>query len=215
MGYRYIALGGMVPLKTPEILSSLRAVDDVRLPDTRLHLLGISRTESVNEFQRFGVVSIDSTSPFRQAFKDDKDNYYAPRRTYVAVRVPQIDANHRLKSRILAGELDQNEGRHLEAECLDALMTYARRDCDVDQPLSALRRYDEFLAEPDKLPTDKTPLYRKTLKDRPWEKCKCGVCTTVGIHVVIFRGTERNKRRGFHNLFVFNHRLHKELALAS
>ena len=26
------------------------------------------------------------------------------------------------------------------------------------------------------------------------------------------RGTERNKRRGFHNLFVFNQLLHKELA---
>ena len=36
----------------------------------------------------------------------------------------------------------------------------------------------------------------------------------AGIEVVIFRGTERNKRRGFHNLFVFNNLLHKELAAA-
>ena len=33
-----------------------------------------------------------------------------------------------------------------------------------------------------------------------------------GIHVVIFRGTERNKRRGFHNLHIFNHRLQEKLA---
>ena len=28
--------------------------------------------------------------------------------------------------------------------------------------------------------------------------------------MIIFRGSERNKRRGFHNLFVFNNQLHKE-----
>ena len=30
--------------------------------------------------------------------------------------------------------------------------------------------------------------------------------------MVIFRSSNRNKRRGFHNLFVFNRLLHKELA---
>jgi len=29
--------------------------------------------------------------------------------------------------------------------------------------------------------------------------------------VAIFRGSERNKRRGFHNLFVFHQRLQREL----
>ena len=45
MGYSYIALGGMVPLKTAEILACLEAVKDVRRPETKLHLLGISRLE--------------------------------------------------------------------------------------------------------------------------------------------------------------------------
>src|SRR6202042_1074451 len=42
MGYRYIAVGGMVPLKTTEILLSLSAIDEVRRVDTRLHLLGVT-----------------------------------------------------------------------------------------------------------------------------------------------------------------------------
>src|SRR5262249_9643703 len=76
MGYSRIALGGMVPLKTPEILDCLRAVSDARHPDTELHLLGVTRCEQVSAFERYGVTSFDSTSPFRQAFKDDRDNYY-------------------------------------------------------------------------------------------------------------------------------------------
>jgi hypothetical protein len=38
------------------------------------------------------------------------------------------------------------------------------------------------------------------------------VCRKLGIHVIMFRGAERNKRRGFHNLSIFYARLQKELA---
>ena len=33
----------------------------------------------------------------------------------------------------------------------------------------------------------------------------------AGINVILFRGSERNKRRGFHNLYVFRQRLDREL----
>jgi hypothetical protein len=111
IGYDYIALGGMVPLKTPEIEACLQAIEGVRRPETRFHLLGIIRTELVKRYERYGVASFDSTSPFRQAFKDDRDNYYAPDRKYLAIRVMQVDSNNRLKQRVLAGQLDQNAGR--------------------------------------------------------------------------------------------------------
>jgi hypothetical protein len=52
MGYRYIAVGGMVPLKTPQIVACLEAIDDIRFSETRLHLLGVTRTERVNDFGR-------------------------------------------------------------------------------------------------------------------------------------------------------------------
>ena len=41
--------------------------------------------------------------------------------------------------------------------------------------------------------------YRRTLSDRPWEQCDCPICTEHGIEVCIFRGNNRNRRRGFHN----------------
>ena len=70
VGYDRIALGGMVPLKTPDILAALKEVSTVLTPPTRLHLLGVTRTAHVQEFAKYGVTSFDSTSLFFQAFKD-------------------------------------------------------------------------------------------------------------------------------------------------
>jgi hypothetical protein len=39
------------------------------------------------------------------------------------------------------------------------------------------------------------------------------VCRALGVHVVIFRGAERNRRRGFHNLFVLRNRLNQHLSV--
>ena len=52
--------------------------------------------------------------------------------------------------------------------------------------------------------------YRETLADAPWKKCGCTVCKAAGVEVVLFRGSERNKRRGFHNMHVFAKRLKQE-----
>ena len=44
--------------------------------------------------------------------------------------------------------------------------------------------------------------YEEVLCAEPWSRCSCTLCRTHGIEIAIFRGTERNKRRGFHNLTV-------------
>lgn len=207
IGYRYIALGGMVPLKTPQILNCLCAVDDVRHPETQLHLLGISRCDDVRSFARHGVRSFDSTSPFRQAFKDERDNYYTPDGSYVAVRVPQVGGNTKLKNRIQAGEIDQGQAIKLERAALDLLRRYDREEIDIESVLDALNDYSQLWDGK----VDRTGQYRSTLSDRPWRQCPCAICQTVGIDVVLFRGSERNKRRGFHNLYVFEQQLRHEL----
>lgn len=207
MGYRRIALGGMVPLRTNDILACLEAVDTVRRRDTQLHLLGITRCEHVDSFAACGVTSFDSTSPFRQSFKDDRDNYYALDRTYTALRVPQVDGNPKLRGRIRAGEVRQETAMQLERRCLDTLRRFDRGELTVRTALTALRSYDD-LCDGRK---DRSDEYTETLEDRPWRACPCGICEAVGIDVVLFRGSERNKRRGFHNLHVFRERLRREL----
>ena len=206
-GYENIALGGMVPLKTPEILASLKGVAEVRAPKTRLHLLGVTRLDQVQSFASYGVASFDSTSPLRQAFKDDKNNYYTLDGAYTAIRIPQVDANPKLQKRILAGQVKQEEARRLERACLDAMGGYDAGRVRVEQVLAVLREY-EGLYDPT---GDHSEAYAKTLEDKPWRDCQCEICRALGHHVILFRGAERNRRRGLHNVWMLYRRLKREL----
>jgi Queuine tRNA-ribosyltransferase len=209
IGYKRIALGGMVPLKTAEILACLKEISLTLEPDTRLHLLGITRCSNIGTFASLGVTSFDSTSAFRQAFKDDHDNYYAPDRNYTAIRVPQVGGNANLKKRIQAGRIEQNQALRLEQECLRALHGYDLGDVKLQDVLDVLRTYGQLFGSS----KDYTAAYSEILRDTPWKECKCGICESVGINVVLFRGSERNKRRGFHNVYAFRQRLDRELEM--
>ncbi len=210
IGFGRIALGGMVPLKTKEILDSLREANAVRRPGVTFHLFGVTRCEQVGEFQQYGVASFDSTSPFRQAFKDDKNNYYAMDQAFLALRVPQVDGNPRLRNMIRSGEVDQRLAMKLERACLESLRRFDAGGCETAEALGALRRYEELFD-----PThDRSAEYRRTLDARPWKDCDCRICRGIGIDVIVFRGSDRNKRRGFHNLHVFSRRLERELESA-
>ena len=206
IGYTRIALGGMVPLKTPEILACLRELATIRDPQTQFHLLGITRRSNISQFTSYGVTSFDSTSAFRQAFKDDKDNYHTVDRTYTAIRVPQVDALPRLKAQILAGQVDQDAAIQQERACLRVLQEYDAGGTSAQQVIDALQRYNKTLGI-----KDQASAYRDVLDDAPWKACPCSMCANAGINVLLFRGSERNKRRGFHNLYVFRRCLDREL----
>ncbi len=210
IGYRYIALGGMVSLKTREILECLETIAEVRRSDTELHLLGVTRLEQLANFARYGVVSFDSTSPLRQAFKDADDNYYTLDRNYTAIRVPQVEGNPRFQKVILSGQIPQEQARAREQACLTALRRFEAKKLSVDDTLEVLLQY-EALHDPKRSHSD---AYREILTDRPWSSCECDICKRLGVHVALFRGAERNRRRGFHNLWVFYRRLQRELGAA-
>jgi hypothetical protein len=207
IGYTRIAIGGMVQLKTREILACLKQIETVRNSGTQLHLLGITRCSNISQFATFGVTSFDSTSAFRQAFKDDKDNYHTLDRTYTAVRVPQVDGNPKLKDLIRAGRISQKEAVARERKCLQALHGYDSGDVPRQQAIDALLHYEDLFDGRQ----DYTTAYNEILEDTPWKRCECGICEQASINVVLFRGSERNKRRGFHNLYVFRQRLNREL----
>jgi len=198
LGYRRIALGGMVPLKTPQILACLTEIGNVLKRDTQLHLLGITRVESMDDFADLGVTSFDSTSAFRQAFMDDRSNYHTPERAYVALRVPQVDGNPTLKRAVLAGNVSQREAIAAEREVLKALRAYDGNPASRRACLDRLSDYEAICH------TKKSYLaaYEETLGAAPWMRCPCKICADHGIEIAIFRGTERNKRRGFHNMSV-------------
>lgn len=208
MGYKRIALGGMVPLKTPEILASLEKISEVRKSDVGFHLLGITRLDSMERFAKYHVTSFDSTSAFRQAFMDEKNNYHTADGSYLAIRVPQVDGNPTLKRLILAGMVSQSAAIKAERECLKLLREYgANEGLDVDEVIEALHAYHALIGDEKKL--KKVKDYRSTLVDRPWKYCPCELCRKHKIDMVIFRGTERNKRRGFHNMTVLEAKMRK------
>ncbi|MDB4962525.1 MAG: hypothetical protein JWP01_2524 [Myxococcales bacterium] len=205
MGYRHIALGGMVPLKTPEIIASLRGVARVRRKDTKLHLLGVTRTDSLQEFASLGVTSFDSTSPLRQAFKDATDNFYSMDAEYTAIRIPQVQGNPSLQKMISSGRVVQETARKLERAALEAMKRFDAGAMKVPAVLSALQAYED-LYSPGKSHYE---AYRRTLEDQPWKSCKCDVCRSLGHHVILFRGAERNRRRGLHNTWTFYRRVQR------
>ncbi|MEU8655806.1 tRNA-guanine transglycosylase DpdA [Actinoplanes philippinensis] len=206
IGYRRIAIGGMVPYKTNDIIGCLQAVNEVRQPETQFHLLGISRCEKIPTFARLGVTSLDSTSAFQQSYKDARNNYHTPDGAYTALRVKQVDGNVKLRKQIMAGEIDQKLALKLERAALNLLRKYDAGEATLEEAWDALQKYSRLSDT-----TDRGTAYRRTLADRPWRNCPCPLCRELGIDIVIFRGTERNKRRGFHNLYVFRQRLRAQL----
>ncbi len=206
IGYKYIALGGMVGLKSQEIIEVLDTIKEVKLNQTKIHLLGVTRLDKVSLFEKKGVTSIDSTSPLKQAFKDKKDNYHhvdSPKKD-AAILVPQVDGNTRVKNLIKKGVINQGEALKSERECLKALKGYQNYTCSIEHVLDVLDDYDNLLGIEKQ---NRRDMNRATLEQRAWERCPCAICKQINIDVVIFRGAERNRRRGFHNLYAFYQKL--------
>jgi hypothetical protein len=98
----------------------------------------------------------------------------------------------------------------METACLAGLRAYAAAGGPVPQGLvNELVEYNLALGYERKQIRDQI---QRTLEDRPWERCSCAICTQVGIEVVIFRGNNRNRRRGFHNTHVFYELIARVLA---
>jgi hypothetical protein len=213
IGYRRIALGGMVPLKTADILAVLEAASEVRKSETEFHLLGVTRTEQVEAFDSYGVTSFDTTSPFLRSFKDAKHNYYTAHGAFTALRIPQVQGNARVEKLIRSGQVNQQDARRLEQTCLKKLRSYHAGQASVADVIGPLLEYEALVGSTTGARIDRKEAYTRTLESRAWSDCPCEVCRTIGVEVIIFRGSERNKRRGFHNLYVLYERLHKELAL--
>lgn len=217
MGYDYLAIGGTVPLKIEQISRVLGALRDAIPDHVRLHLLGFGKIEELAVLERHKVTSFDTTSPLLRAFKDARKNYWARTPSgdlsyYTAIRIPQATQNNKLKQKALEGSLNQEDARRLEDAALHQVRAYAVHEASLEQTLDAVIDYWTALnwdeeASPSRrvdAATRQRKAYARTLNDRPWESCSCRVCRESGVEAVIFRTSNRNKRRGIHNLHVFH-----------
>lgn len=228
MGYRYLAIGGLVPLKVDAIKTVLHAIRRTIRPSTDIHLLGFAKAEQIQDFTSFGITSFDSTSPLIRAFKDEKSNYYAETANgrldyYTAIRIPQAIENSRLVQGIKRGIFSAEDLQKREQRALTTLRAYDQGAAQVDETLDAVMDYHQFLLrgddegviQQDKALARMRLLIQRTLEDMPWKHCSCDICRAVGVEVIIFRSSNRNKRRGFHNLGVYHRHLKRTLENAS
>ena len=212
LGYGYLALGGLARSNTRTVREVVTAVAGAVPPGTRLHVFGVARPALLPLFLALGIASVDSAAPLRQAWLDASDNYYTLDRTYAAIRIP-VATEERPKAHTLVGRSTASfaDLRAAERAALTAVRAYAGRDLGLQPALDVVMAYDELLANrlDGQTVARRRALYRETLRDRPWRRCPCAVCRELGVEVLIFRGNNRNRRRGFHNLWVLRRRLER------
>lgn len=226
MGYDYLAVGGLVPLKVPQIHAALSAIREAVPPRVRLHLLGFGKIEHLAEFAHYDIASFDTTSPLLRAFKDAVKNYFVRDTAgnlsyYTAIRVPQARENNKLKAKARRGVLHQETALKLEGSALLGIRKYVAGKMKLEVALDHILAYwkalnwreDHDEASQLRALNRQRDIYRRTLTDQPWRTCNCRVCREGGVETLLFRSSNRNKRRGIHNLHVFyEHLLSHRLA---
>ena len=300
MGYRYIALGGLVRSKTNTIVEILKAVRELIPDDIDIHMFGVARLDAIPLFVKYGVTSVDSASQLRTAWLGSKKNYSTKERWYSAIRIPQTDNSFRITQLIDEGAISLDEVKRLEKNCLSGLRQYAKStappsktvienlvsydtlvsptrkhsvgrikevliDMDSHSSVDADNWYIEWIKpqtekrfqrikektisngdiSASKLASQESICFKgikqylknkqegdepsnqlinrifeyeytvhgyrgnaknriyDTLINRPWEDETCRISQDAGVEAIIFRGNNRNRRRGFHNVYVF------------
>jgi len=201
LGYRHMAIGGLVPLSDDsieEIVTYVMTTASQLSPRPWIHLFGVFRPKLQAKFRELKVDSFDSATYFRKAWLRSDQNYLASDgKWYAALRVP-MTTDGRTRKRLEQSGLDIAALEVQEAQVLLLLCQYDREEVEMQEVLDALITYDDQLTRS----SDARSLrdrYEQTLRDRPWRKCECPFCKSAGIHVLIFRGANRNRRRGAHN----------------
>ena len=208
-GYRHLAIGGLVPLSDGKIEDIVRAVmsaaEDLK-ERPWIHLFGVFRPKLQRLFRELEVDSFDSASYFRKAWLRSDQNYLSvDGEWFAALRVP-MTSDGRTRKRMLALEADIQQLERQERKVLSLLSKYDRDEAAVGEVLDAVMGYDNGLTRSSEKHSMRSR-YRRTLEERPWRRCDCPFCKDVGIHMLIFRGANRNKRRGAHNTLMLYQRI--------
>ena len=202
-GITHFGFGSLVRSPTTFIISLVDAIiqkiPKLRNPPEYIHFFGVARCQLLAKYKELetkGVtVSFDSASYLRKAWltsASSQSNYLTPDLSgYTAIRIPISKTRGKTNT-------DQ-EYATVSRNCLTHLRQYDAGDITLDETLKSLVELNALTNTPTKF----LEYYRRTLADKPWLECSCPICRKHGIEVAIFRGNNRNRRRGFHNTFVF------------
>jgi len=214
MGYKHIALGGLVPRTDAaiiEICSAVRGAIQSRTRTLRknvwIHLFGILRPKIQPVFRSLGISSFDSASFLRKAWLRSDQNYLSPdgSRWFSTIRIP-ISGSSRMQDGARNSSICPERLLELETRCLSEVRGYDGTEAAKARAVELINAYGPLLQRrgEDNHFVEK---HDALLTEQPWKKCRCPMCKEIGIDVVIFRGAGRNKRRGLHNTWVFYHKI--------
>ena len=153
MGYKHIALGGLVRRKDSEILEIVAAVRGALQQYTRgrneniwVHLFGILRPDLQESFQSLGISSFDSASYMRTAWTSSTKNYFAADGSwYGSIRVP-ISTSKRMRDAAESHATISNEYmQELEKKCLVSLERFDRKEIGAQEVLDSINEYNTLL----------------------------------------------------------------------
>jgi uncharacterized protein DUF6884/queuine tRNA-ribosyltransferase-like protein len=210
MGYRYIGLGGLVRSSTRDVLAVLKEVHRAVPYGVAIHLFGLARTHALRDFAALGVRSVDSASFLRRAWMaSGGENYLAEDGFYTAIRIPEVGKSFRAKRMVSEGRAGGDQSAAFEQAALAAVRGYDAGMVSLSSTLDAVLAFDRLIT-PERV--DHTDRIQRTLEAMPWRRCQCEICRRDGVEVIIFRGNNRNRRRGFHNTYAFYRLLQRMLA---
>ncbi len=212
-GYKHIALGGLVRRKDSDILEIVAAVREALQRQTRgkdgniwIHLFGILRPNLQLIFRHLGVSSFDSASYLRKAWACPSRNYLTDDgeygKWYSSIRIPFSTSKPMREVAASNPEYSNGAMQKLEKECLTNLKLFDKKKISEKEVLESVNEYSDLLQRK-KAYNHFSERHQELLSERPWKKCRCKVCKDAGINIVVFRGANRNRRRGFHNTWVF------------
>jgi len=187
MGYDYIAIGGVALSPNSELIPIIKAVagviknySELNSKKIDLHILGVGRASLFRTYIKNNVSSFDTAAYLRQAWLAEKKGYQLNFNEYMTIRIKQ---NHDFKE---------------EIKTLDFLRKFSNDLTTLKKLNNVLIRNNEFTDM-----INRKQAYNITLESHCWKECPCKICQNVDIDVIIFRGNNRNRRRGFHNVWNF------------
>ncbi len=206
-GIRHFAFGSLVRTPTFFIIKLVtELINNIKSTGKKpkfIHFFGVARCALFPKFKEFEEligcqISFDSASYLRKAWLTSANtqfNYIDQAwEGYSAIRVPP--KYNRLNEEFL----DHQEYEKVSHNILEALRNFDKDLISLDDVLHELEEFIKKRNDDPKLLT----YYKRTLESKPWRDCPCPICKEIGIDVMIFRGNNRNRRRGFHNIYAFN-----------
>lgn len=192
-GFRYIGVGGIAKTNTKfikelvyELGKTIKKFEQANKEKVDVHLFGFARAELFNDLVNAGITSFDSASMLRKAWLASTSNYFKTYdERYSAIRVRY-------------SKKYEQDLKLLEQDVLNSIRGYDSGQVEFEDVIKKLSKYEIETGESKYIEE-----YVRTLENKPWESCDCPICQKHKVEVCIFRGNNRNRRRGFHNTHVF------------